>query len=178
MNDSSPTLTRSVQYNWSRFYAPGSEIRQYLEDVAAKYRLDRFIRYLHKLTRAEWNEETAQWSLSFDVLNEAGEKVGEKVETADVVIQGMGGLSRWDWPNIPGIHDFKVSLFRYHRLSLFNNTEESYLRIVGQEIALGSVHRGSRGAERKESCSYRICELELRFLSSRCDELPRLPISY
>jgi len=61
------------------------------------------------MTRAEWNEETAQWSLSFDILNEQGDKVGEKVETADVVIQGMGGLSRWDWPSIPGIHDYKVS---------------------------------------------------------------------
>ncbi|GAA5979807.1 hypothetical protein JCM5350_002055 [Sporobolomyces pararoseus] len=101
------SLTFSPNYNWSKFYAPGPEIRQYLEDVAAKYRLDRFIRYLHKLTKAEWNEETAQWSLSFDVMNEAGEKVGEKVEIADVVIQGMGGLSRWDWPNIKGLHDFK-----------------------------------------------------------------------
>ncbi|GAA5925144.1 flavin-containing monooxygenase [Sporobolomyces koalae] len=101
------SLTFAPNYNWTKFYAPGPEIRQYLEDVAAKYRLDRFIKYLHKLTRAEWNEETAQWSLSFDLMNEAGDKIGEKVETADVVLQGMGGLSRWDWPSIPGIHDFK-----------------------------------------------------------------------
>ena len=68
------------------------------------------------MTRAEWNEETSQWSLSFDIMNEQGEKVGEKVETADIVIQGMGGLSRWDWPSIPGIHDYKVSdiLLRVH----------------------------------------------------------------
>ncbi|GAA5900185.1 hypothetical protein JCM5296_001482 [Sporobolomyces johnsonii] len=101
------SLTFEPNHHWSKFYAPGPEILKYLQDVAAKYKLDRFIRYRHKLTRAEWNEETAQWSLSFDILGEQDEKIGEKVETADIVIQGMGGLARWDWPNIEGIHDFK-----------------------------------------------------------------------
>ncbi|GAA6016737.1 hypothetical protein JCM11491_000226 [Sporobolomyces phaffii] len=124
------SLTFAPNYNWSRFYAPGPEIRQYLEDVAAKYRLERFIRYLHKLTRAEWNEETAQWSLSFDLMNEAGDKVGEKTETADVVIQGMGGLSRWDWPNIPGIHDFKGK--KLHSAAYTEGAEEQ----KGKKVAV------------------------------------------
>ncbi|GAA5971502.1 hypothetical protein JCM21900_001678 [Sporobolomyces salmonicolor] len=101
------SLTFEPNHHWSKFYAPGPEILKYLQGVAAKYKLDRFIRYRHKLTRAEWNEENAQWSLSFDILGEKDEKIGEKVETADIVIQGMGGLARWDWPDIKGIHDFK-----------------------------------------------------------------------
>ena len=32
----------------------------------------------------------------------------EKTELVDIVISGTGGLSsRWDWPNIEGIHDLK-----------------------------------------------------------------------
>ncbi|GAA5894197.1 flavin-containing monooxygenase [Sporobolomyces salmoneus] len=124
------SLTFSPNYNWSKFYAPGPEIRQYLEDVAAKYRLDRFIRYLHTLTRAEWNEETAQWVLSFDLTNEAGEKVGEKTETADVVIQGMGGLSRWNWPDIKGLHDFKGK--KLHSAAYTEGAEEQ----KGKKVAV------------------------------------------
>ncbi|GAA6060117.1 hypothetical protein JCM10212_003525 [Sporobolomyces blumeae] len=124
------SLTFAPNYNWSRFYAPGPEIRQYLEDVAAKYRLDRFIRYRHKLTRAEWNEESGQWTLSFDVLGEQGEKVGEKEETADVVIQGMGGLSRWDWPDIEGLNNFKGT--KLHSAAYVGGAEEQ----AGKSVAV------------------------------------------
>ena len=97
------------QPNWSHFYAPGPEILEYLRGVARKYKLDRFIRYRHTLTRADWDEATGQWSLGFDLTDEAGRKIGETTKTADVVIQGLGGLSRWDWPKIAGLDSFKVS---------------------------------------------------------------------
>lgn len=69
----------------------------------------RFIRLRHLLTGAEWSEEKGHWSLRFDLLDEAGSKVGEATKIADVVLQGMGGLNRWNWPDIEGIHDFKAS---------------------------------------------------------------------
>ncbi|KAI5476329.1 flavin-binding monooxygenase [Pseudohyphozyma bogoriensis] len=97
----------ACDHNWSHFYAPGGEILQYLKDVASKYKLERFLRFRHKLVKAQWNDKTSQWHLSFELLNEQGEKIGEKEEVADAVIQGMGGLSRWDWPKIPGLENFK-----------------------------------------------------------------------
>lgn len=100
-----------MQYRWSHFYASGREILGYLKGVAAKYKLERFLRFGHKLSAAQWNEETKQWHLSFDLVDEQGNKHGETEKVADVVIQGMGGLSRWDWPSIEGIHDFKVRVF-------------------------------------------------------------------
>lgn len=101
-------ISSGLQHRWSNFYASGREILQYLKGVAAKYKLDRFLRYGHKLTAARWNEETAQWHLSFDLVDEQGNKHGEEEKVADVVIQGLGGLSRWDWPSIPGLDDYKV----------------------------------------------------------------------
>lgn len=86
----------------------GPEILQYLKDVSDKYKLDKYLRYGHCLKSASWDEKSAQWTLEFDLLDDKGVKVGQKTEVADVVIQGMGGLSRWDWPSIPGLKDFKV----------------------------------------------------------------------
>ncbi|GAA6008727.1 flavin-containing monooxygenase [Rhodotorula paludigena] len=106
------SITFEPNHRWSNFYASGREILQYLKGVAAKYKLDRFLRYGHKLTAARWNEETAQWHLSFDLVDEQGNKHGEEEKVADVVIQGLGGLSRWDWPSIPGLDDYKGT--KYH----------------------------------------------------------------
>ena len=97
-----------AQHRWSHFYASGREILAYLKRVAAKYKLERFLRFGHKLTAAKWNDDTKQWHLSFDLVDEHGNKHGEVDKVVDVVIQGMGGLNRWDWPAIPGIHDYKV----------------------------------------------------------------------
>lgn len=105
-------LTFEPNPRWSHFYAHGPEILKYLQGVAAKYKLERFLRYGHKLTSAVWNEDTAQWHLTFDLVDEKGNKTGAKEVDVDVVIQGMGGLSRWDWPNIPGLQDFEGT--KYH----------------------------------------------------------------
>ncbi|GAA5820474.1 hypothetical protein JCM11251_005640 [Rhodosporidiobolus azoricus] len=101
------SLTFEPKFDWSHFYASGPEILSYLRDVAKKYKLERFLRYGHLLTGAQWNEETKQWHLAFDIVDEKGQKTGEKTEVADVVIQGLGGLARWNWPDIEGIQDFK-----------------------------------------------------------------------
>ncbi|BGP55503.1 hypothetical protein JCM8202v2_003107 [Rhodotorula sphaerocarpa] len=105
-------LTFEPNPRWNHFYAHGPEILAYLRGVAAKYKLERFLRFGHKLVSAVWNEETAKWHLTFDLVDEKGEKHGKKEVDVDVVIQGMGGLSRWDWPNIPGLQDFKGT--KYH----------------------------------------------------------------
>ncbi|BGP48199.1 hypothetical protein JCM10450v2_004071 [Rhodotorula kratochvilovae] len=109
------SISFEPNYRWSKFYAQGREILAYLKNVAAKYKLERFLRFGHKLTAANWNEDTKQWHLSFDIVDDKGNKLGEEEKIADVVIQGLGGLSRWDWPNIPGVHDFKGT--KYHSAS-------------------------------------------------------------
>ncbi|GAA5945817.1 hypothetical protein JCM3775_006788 [Rhodotorula graminis] len=109
------SLTFEPNHRWSHFYASGREILAYLKRVAAKYKLERFLRFGHKLTAAKWNDDTKQWHLSFDLVDEHGNKHGEVDKVVDVVIQGMGGLNRWDWPAIPGIHDYKGNL--YHSAS-------------------------------------------------------------
>lgn len=103
-------------------FSAGPEILEYLKSVSEKYKLDKFLRYGHCLTSASWDEKSSQWTLQFDLVDDQGVKVGQKTEVADIVIQGMGGLSRWDWPSIPGLKDFKVrSALRCRPSSLLNS---------------------------------------------------------
>ncbi|MBV62466.1 MAG: FAD-containing monooxygenase EthA [Nevskiales bacterium] len=44
--------------------ADGDTIRQYIQDTAAKYGIDRQIRFGHRVTGADWNSELARWLVS------------------------------------------------------------------------------------------------------------------
>ena len=87
--------------SWSKFYADGHEILEYVERICDKWNLRRDIKFNHKVTGLEWIEEKAKWRIS---VSEQGQ---EREEFADFIISAQGFLSRWKWPNIPGIHDFK-----------------------------------------------------------------------
>lgn len=113
-------LTFEDNKEWSAFYAPGPEIRSYLNHVVDKYALRPFIRLRHRITSATYHEGNGKWHLKVrrpaqGSPTEAGEHVmwdwetdfEEFDDTADVVLAGLGGLSRWSWPDIPGFDGFK-----------------------------------------------------------------------
>jgi cation diffusion facilitator CzcD-associated flavoprotein CzcO len=105
--------------NWSSYYAPGPEIREYLQGVAEKYNLLPYIQFQHRLVHAQYSETTGKWNLrlqrprsspgdSSDGSPNGNATSFEEIEdTADVLLTGIGALSRWDWPDISGLKDFK-----------------------------------------------------------------------
>lgn len=67
----------------------------------------------------------------------------------------MGGLSRWNWPDIKGIHDYKVS----HHFQDAVTTLAHALRIsAGQQDPLGRLPRHRRGSDRQDCRCYRLCK--------------------
>ncbi|KAG7099932.1 hypothetical protein E1B28_001725 [Marasmius oreades] len=99
-------LTFVENPNWSSFYAPGSEILTYLESVVDKYKLMPYIKLQHRLTSARWNDDEGKWHLTIRRVTDQGDHE-EFEDTADVLFTGMGGLSRWKWPDIEGLHEFQ-----------------------------------------------------------------------
>ncbi|KAH8689850.1 hypothetical protein BGW36DRAFT_440544 [Talaromyces proteolyticus] len=90
--------------DWSQFYAPAAEIREYLESVVRRYSVDRFIKPLHKVIDARWIEDTSQWHVTIENL-----RTGEIImDQADVVISARGTLNEMSWPDIPGVCDMKI----------------------------------------------------------------------
>ena len=89
--------------NWSGFYAGSKEICQYLQHVADKYGVLRFVKLSHKVTNCAWDDVIKKWKVSIENL-ETQERFEEEV---DVVINCRGTLNSPSMPNIPGFETFK-----------------------------------------------------------------------
>ena len=107
--------------NWSKFYADGDEILEYVEMICDKWNLRRDIKFDHKVTELVWVEEDAKWKITLRVDGQ------EKVEFADFVVSAQGFLHRWKWPKIDGIHDFKGH--KVHSAEWDHSYEYSHKRI-------------------------------------------------
>ncbi|TFK56356.1 FAD/NAD-binding domain-containing protein [Heliocybe sulcata] len=96
---------------WSSFYAPGPEIRKYLERVAAKYKVNKYIKLEHELMGAYWEDAEGKWRLRIrrPLPNSTPEnkQYEEFEDKADVLFTGLGLLARWNWPDIEGLKEFK-----------------------------------------------------------------------
>ncbi|KAL2266617.1 hypothetical protein VTJ83DRAFT_5969 [Remersonia thermophila] len=85
--------------NWTSLYAPGSEIQQYLRDVAEKYGATRFIKTRHRVDCCEWNDAEKKWMIRVKNLA-TGETI---LDAANVLISARGQLNDISWPDIPGL---------------------------------------------------------------------------
>ena len=126
--NSKPSPAHSYQYPfepnplWSAFYAPALEIRHYLEGVAHKYGVHRFIKLRHQVRNYHWDDTLKRWytfscdllqrlSLAylkcrkFSVENLATGKVTE--DDADILIVATGPLNTIQWPEIQGLETFQ-----------------------------------------------------------------------
>jgi cation diffusion facilitator CzcD-associated flavoprotein CzcO len=134
------------QTDWSSFYAPGAEILAYLESVGAcvlvcraaqrttslaveKYKLKPFIRLEHQLINAVYSEASGKWDLT--IQRQSNGKLEQFEDTADVLFTGMGGLSRWKWPDIEGLHDFGGKLVHSANWDIVDDEEPWSTRRVG-----------------------------------------------
>ena len=94
-------MLREPNPEWSKFYATGQEIQRYLQHVADKYKLRRFMKFSYKCLGVIWNEESGKWRVEVEVLH------GIIHDECDVLIGATGILNNWKWPDIPGTDEFK-----------------------------------------------------------------------
>lgn len=75
----------------------------------------KYIKLNHELIHAQYDEPSGKWHLKLRrpvaTETEAESEYYEIIEdTADLVLAGIGSLSRWSWPDIEGLKDFKGKL--------------------------------------------------------------------
>ncbi|WP_046321770.1 NAD(P)/FAD-dependent oxidoreductase [Mycobacterium sp. UM_Kg1] len=97
-----PTTTYSYFFepnpNWSRMFSTGEEIKQYADDVAAKYDVVRHIRFNTVVEGARWDEEASLWRVSLS---------GGQTISARYLFTATGFLSQPHIPDIAGIESFR-----------------------------------------------------------------------
>ena len=87
----------ALNYNWSRKYAPQSEILGYFRDCADRFEVRQHIRFGTEVTEAVFDEPTSTWQVRTDQ--------GEVFE-ADVFVSAVGQLNRPKMPDIEGRDSF------------------------------------------------------------------------
>ena len=92
--------------DWSRKWAPQSEILDYMEECARKHQLHSHIRFNTEIVTARWDEGDSLWRLR----TAEGQEV-----VADILVSGVGQLNRPHTPKVDGIEQFKGETFHSAR---------------------------------------------------------------
>jgi cation diffusion facilitator CzcD-associated flavoprotein CzcO len=82
---------------WSRLFPPGTELKQYAQDVAEKYNLRRYMRFNTTVDGARWDDDAQVWRVAL---------VGSETLSAQFLIVATGFLCQPSIPDIPGIDTF------------------------------------------------------------------------
>ncbi|OBA58401.1 monooxygenase [Mycobacterium sp. 1100029.7] len=90
--------------NWTRFFAPGPEIYQYLRDSAARFKLYKHLRPNAEVVQQQWDADTGRWQLSVK---------DQPAVSARFVINSVGGyVNAKNVTDIVGVDDFAGTILR------------------------------------------------------------------
>jgi cation diffusion facilitator CzcD-associated flavoprotein CzcO len=90
---------------WTRTFSAQPEIWAYLRATAARYGIDRLVRFGHDVRSATWNAADSRWSIA----TSAGDY------TADMLVMASGALSDPVVPALPGLERFAGRVFHSAR---------------------------------------------------------------
>jgi cation diffusion facilitator CzcD-associated flavoprotein CzcO len=96
------SLSFAPKADWTRVFAPQAEIHDYLREVARDFDLLRHIRFSTEVLAAAYDEGSNTWRLTLS---------GGGVHETDVLITATGQLSRPSRPDVPGLDDFRGTMF-------------------------------------------------------------------
>jgi len=96
------SLSFAPNADWTRRFAPRAEIQRYLHGVVESHGFDDRIEFKAGVESARWSEQRRHWEL----VDGRGRRW-----TADVLVSAIGGLSRPNWPDIPGLDTFGGPIF-------------------------------------------------------------------
>jgi cation diffusion facilitator CzcD-associated flavoprotein CzcO len=114
--------------NWSHLFARGPEIRQYFESVSDKYNVKKDIHFNELVTDASYNK--GKWTIKTSE---------DKTYEADFIVCATGILHHPKLPEIPGIDDFKGSMF--------HTAQWDHEVNISQSTRVGVIGTGSTAAQ-------------------------------
>jgi cation diffusion facilitator CzcD-associated flavoprotein CzcO len=126
-------------YDWSRKYAPGTEIQAYIKRVATERGLRKYVRFNQEIVAARFSDH--RWHLT----TAEGETV-----VADVLVAATGFLHTPLYPDIPGRETFTGQAFHSGRWDRTVPIEGKRWGVIGS---------GASGVQITEALAWRGCEV-------------------
>ena len=106
---------------WTRTYPLQPEIRDYLRDCADRYGVRPHLRLGCAVERADWDDEAELWRL----------ETSDGTFTAQMVIAAPGPLSEPRIPDLPGMEDFRGTVFHTARWNHDHDLTGRKVAVVG-----------------------------------------------
>ena len=108
--------------NWSRMFAEGPEIQDYLLHCVEKHGLRQHMQFNTEISKATYDDVSGNW----DLLTDKGEHL-----KARVVISAVGGLTDPALPNISGIDSYQGELFHTARWDHKAELKDKKVAVIG-----------------------------------------------
>lgn len=90
-----------ANYDWSRYFVSGAELKAYLKEVARRYDVESSIRLSTKVRAARYDETRQRWAVEVEGPG------GVETLSATVVVAGSGLFNPPKKPAIPGLESFE-----------------------------------------------------------------------
>jgi cation diffusion facilitator CzcD-associated flavoprotein CzcO len=107
--------------NWSRMFAPQPEILEYLRRTARERGVERQLRFRANVRGARWDEGEQLWHVD----------TGRGSLSAQGLVAAAGGLTEPNYPNIPGLADFKGACFHSARWDHGHDLRGQRVGVIG-----------------------------------------------
>ncbi len=88
-------------HEWTEFFARQPELQRYFDRCVHDYGIGERIRFETEVTRAQWDDDSARWSVELRHRNGTADTI-----EANAVISAVGQLNRPKLPDIPGRESF------------------------------------------------------------------------
>lgn len=109
-------------YKWSRAFAPGAEIQEYVQHCARKYGIREKIQFNSKVSKIEFDENKSAWTTYL--------KDGRQLKSR-YVIAATGILNQPKYPEINGIDQFKGKMMHSARWDHHYDLTNKKVAIIG-----------------------------------------------
>jgi cation diffusion facilitator CzcD-associated flavoprotein CzcO len=94
------SLSFAPNPDWVRTFSDGAQIRDYCGQVARRLRMDEVTEFGEEVLDASWQQTRQCWQI----------RTTTREFSADVIIDGSGGLSDPAWPAIDGLAEFQGTI--------------------------------------------------------------------
>ncbi|UTI66125.1 NAD(P)/FAD-dependent oxidoreductase [Paraconexibacter antarcticus] len=156
-----PSVSYSYSFEpnpqWTRVYAPGAELKAYVDHCADKYALRPHLRLGTEVLAATFDETAERWALTL---------AGGETVTARFVIGAWGGLVQPKLPDIPGLDEFAGEML--HTSAWTDETD-----VDGRRVAV--IGTGATSVQLVPSIAPRVSHLSV-FQRTPVWVLPRLDL--